>query len=342
MASPPSTSRAWQFSSAKGGLDKNLHINDSAAVPKPGPQQHLVQIIACAVNPIDYKLVELPFIGGFLGGKNATPCRDFAGRIVTPAAGSPLKAGQLVFGLAGASPIAGGAMAQYALATDTAVTSIPQGLDPVDAATVGIAGLTGYQTIAPYVKQGDKVFLNGGSGGVGVFAIQFAKSFGCHVTTSCSTANVDLCKKLGADDVVDYKKGDVVDALVASGKKFDHVVDNVGYPSTLYYRAHEFTTPEAKFVVVGGEFSYNAITTTFGRLFRPGFLGGGKRKLISYMMKPTVEDLNSIGKLMSEGKVKAIVDTKFLFEEGAKAFEKIKTGRAKGKIVVVVDEKAGQ
>jgi NADPH:quinone reductase-like Zn-dependent oxidoreductase len=338
---PPSTFRAWQFNSASGGLEKNLHINDSAPIPKPDPKQHLVQVVACALNPVDYKLAEIPLVGNIITGKGATPCRDFAGRIVTPAANSSLKAGQLIFGVAGPSPVAGGAMAQYTIAADTNVARIPENVDPIDAATVGIAGLTAYQTIVPYVKQGDKVFLNGGSGGVGVFGIQFAKAFGCHVTTSCSGANVDLCKSLGADQVVDYTKGDIVDALVASGTKFDHVVDNVGLPSTLYYRSHKFTNPNAKFVVVGGAMSFSAVSATLGRRFRPGFLGGGKRKLITYLTSPNVKDLESIGKLMGEGKVKAVIDTKFGFEQGSKAFEKLKTGRAKGKIVVVVDEKAG-
>jgi NADPH:quinone reductase-like Zn-dependent oxidoreductase len=335
----PTTARAWQFNGAKGGLEKALYMNGSAAVPKPSAQQHLVQVIACALNPVDYKIAEIPVAGAYVTGKNATPCRDFAGRIVTPAANSSLKAGQLIFGVAGTSPIAGGAMAQYTLASDSAVAAVPQGVDPIDAATVGIAALTAYQTIAPYVKKGDYVFLNGGSGGTGVFGIQYAKAFGCHVTTTCSTANVDLCKRLGADEVVDYKKGDVIDALVASGIKFDHVVDNVGQSATLYYRVHEFTKPEAKFVTVGGSFGLAAASASLGRLLKPGFLGGGKRKLVTYMMKPTVEDLQSIGKLMSEGKVKAVIDTKFAFEEGNKAFEKLKTGRAKGKLVVVVDEK---
>jgi NADPH:quinone reductase-like Zn-dependent oxidoreductase len=338
-SSIPPTARAWQFNGAKGGLEKSLHINDAAAVPKPSAHQHLIQVIAVALNPIDYKVAEIPFAGGFLTGKNATPCRDFAGRIVTPAANSPLKAGQLIFGLAGNSPVVGGGMAQYTLASESAVASIPQGVDPIDAATVGIAGLTAYQTIAPYVKKGDKVFLNGGSGGTGVFGIQYAKAFGCYVTTSCSSANVDLCKSLGADQVIDYKKGDVADALVASGIKFDHVVDNVGEPATLYYRAHEYTQPNAKYVAVGGNMSLGAASAALGRLLKPGFLGGGKRKLVVYLTNPNVEDLQSIGKLMSEGKVKAVIDTKYAFAEANKAFEKLKTGRAKGKLVVVVDEK---
>lgn len=92
----------------------------------------------------------------------------------------------------------------------------------------GVAGLTAYQSIVPRVKQGDRVFINGGSGGVGCFGIQLAKVVGCHVTTSCSERNVELCRRLGADGVVDYTKVSVADALKEKGWKFDHVVDNVG------------------------------------------------------------------------------------------------------------------
>jgi alkaline phosphatase D len=80
----------------------------------------------------------------------------------------------------------------------------------------------------PHVKSGDKVFINGGSGGTGCFGIQIANAVGCHVTTSCSTANVEFCKSLGAEEVVDYRKGSVIEALKASGVKFGHVVDNIG------------------------------------------------------------------------------------------------------------------
>jgi NADPH:quinone reductase-like Zn-dependent oxidoreductase len=333
---PPSTVKSWQYSSTKGGLDKNLNINPSAPLPKPKPNQNLVQVIATALNPVDYKPAEVPLVGRLIVPKPTTPGIDFAGCIVTPATGSSLKRGQLFFGASGTTPFAGGALSEFTLTEKENAVALPNGVDPIDAATIGVAGLTAYQSIVPKVKKGDKVFINGGSGGTGVFGIQIAKAVGCHVTTTCSTANVELCKSLGADEVVDYEQSNVVEALKASGHKFDHVVDNVGADPKLYWHCHEYTKPGAVYVMVGGTPSLGSAFDTFKMMLWPGSLGGGRRKFTGFFPKPKYEDLEQIGTWMKEGKVKAVIDQKFSFEQAPKAFEKLKTGRAKGKIVVDV------
>jgi len=216
------------------------------------------------------------------------------------------------------------------------VVALTDGVDPVDAGTIGVAGLTAYQSIVPRVKKGDKVFINGGSGGTGVFGIQIAKAVGCHVTTSCSTTNVDLCKSLGADEVIDYKKQSVIEALKASGQKFDHAVDNVTGDKELYWRCHEYMQPGALYILVGGSPSFGHIADALKRKTLPRFLGGIKGNVEGFWPEPKSEDLEQIGKWMKEGKVRAVIDQKFLFEEAPRAFEKLKTGRAKGKIVVDV------
>ena len=161
--SAPKTFRAWQFSSAKGGLEKNLKINEATPLPKRKPNQHLVQVLAASLNPVDHKPVEVPFVLSLMGTP-ATPGVDFAGRIVEPADGSALKPGQLVFGGAGNGGLIGGALGEYAVALDKSVTPLPQGVSAVDAASVCICGITAYQSIVPYVKPGSNVFINGGSG----------------------------------------------------------------------------------------------------------------------------------------------------------------------------------
>ncbi|KAK4986901.1 hypothetical protein LTR66_007736 [Elasticomyces elasticus] len=314
---PPSTIKAYQYSSTKGGLDKNLEVNHSALLPKPKPDQHLIQVIAIALNPVDYKPAEVPLVGQFIVPKPATPGIDFAGCIVTPATGLSLKRSQLVFGVAGTTPFAGGALSEFTLAEKEGTVALPNSVDPIDAATISIAGLTAYQSIVPKVKKGDKVFINSGSGGTGVFGIQIAKALGCHVTTTCSTANVELCRSLGADDILDYKNKTIVKALKASKHKFDYVVDNVGADLKLYWRCHKYTEPQAVYVM-------------------PAFLGGAKRKHMGFFAKLKYEELKQIRAWMKEGKVKAIIDQRFPFEQAPKAFEKLKTGRAKGKIVVDV------
>ncbi|TVY14804.1 Zinc-type alcohol dehydrogenase-like protein, partial [Lachnellula arida] len=194
-----------------------------------------------------------------------------------------------------------------------------------------------YQTIVPRVEKGDRVFINGGSGGTGIFGIQMAKAAGCHVTTSCSTPNIELCQSLGADEVVDYRQGSVAAALKARGVLFDHVVDNVGDGELeLYWKCHEFTKPGAVYVLVGGSPSLARVVGNAKARILPGFLGGGKRRLEGFFASPKAEDLTQIGAWMAEGKVRAVIDSTFSFEEAPKAFEKLRTGRSRGKIVVDV------
>jgi NADPH:quinone reductase-like Zn-dependent oxidoreductase len=330
----PPVMRTWQYSSTNGGIVKNLKINPSTLVPKPGANQHLVRVIATALNPIDYKPAELPLVGLLAVRKPATPGIDFAGTIVTPATGSSFTPGQLVFGLSGTSPLAGGALSEFALVESKNAVAIPDGVDSIDAATIGVAGLTAYQSIVPRVKEGDKIFINGGSGGTGVFGLQIAKAVGCHVTTSCSTTNVDFCKSLGADVVVDYKKENVIEALIASRHKFDHVVDNVGGNKELYWRCHEYMQPGSVYVMVGGDLSLARVADTMKRKVLPSFLGGMRGNMVGFWPESKPDDLEQIVVWMNEGKVRSVIDTKFSFEQATEAFDKLKTGRTQGKIVI--------
>ena len=200
----------------------------------------MVHIFATALNPIDYKSADIPGVARFAIIKPATPGIDFAGAVIRPAPGSPIKAGQLVFGLSGSSPSVGGALLDFSVSRTNSTVALLDNVNPVDAATVGVAGLTADQSIVPRVKNGDKIFISGDSDGTGVFGIQFAKAMGCHVITTCSTTNVELCESLGADNVVDYKKEDVIKALKARGHKLDHAVDNVGTNEELLWHCHEF------------------------------------------------------------------------------------------------------
>lgn len=333
---PPPTMRAWQFSSTSGGIEKNLAVNPSAPLPKPKPDQHLVQILATALNPVDYKLAETPLVSRLLIRKPAMPGLDIACCLVTPAAGSPLKPGQLLVGVASANPMAGGSLAEFNVAPANTMIALPGGVDPLDGATLGIAGMTAYQSIVPRVKKGDSIFINGGSGGVGAFGIQFAKIAGCHVTTSCSTRNIEFCKSLGADEVVDYTKGNVATALKEGGRMFDHVVDNVGTNQELVWRCYEFMNPGAVYIKVAGDASLTSLFNSFKNQYWPASLGGMQRNLEGFWPKPDLDDLSQICEWVKEGRVKTVIDQRFSFEDVPKAFEKLKTGRARGKIVVDV------
>ena len=344
----PSTMKAWQFSQTSGGIAKNLKLNNSAPLPPKanslGADEILVQVLSSTLNPIDYKLAALPLVGGLLVKRPATPAVDYSGRVVASGPNSrkisteDLEPGRLVFGRVD-GPTQHGTLAEYTVTTRPSCVPLPQGVSPDDAACIGVAALTAYQCLVPNIKSGDKVFINGGSGGVGSFGIQIAKLKGCHVVTSCSSANVDLCKSLGADEVIDYKTKNIV-AELKKMQNFDLVVDNVGTPSDLYFQAHNFTKAGTKYVQVGGGFSPGAIYDLLSRMIWPGFLGGGKRPFQFLGLESNYEQYKEIASWMAEGKVKALIDEVYGMEDKGpvKAFEKLGTGRAKGKVVVRIAE----
>jgi len=337
-----STMKAWQFSATKGGLEKHLTFNPSASPPPStnlSPSQVLIEVISMSLNPVDYKIPELPFVGRLLIPRPASPGIDFCGRVLsTGSAASSLSPNQTVFGRLDA-PTRFGTMGQYIIAPLAGTAPLPPGIDPDHAAAIGTAALTAYQCIIPHAKADDHIFINGGSGGTGTFGIQLAKALGCHVTTTCSTPNIQLCKDLGADEVIDYKTTDIVRELKAQGQAFALAVDNVGTPPELYKAADVYLKEGAKFVQVGAPMSVGAVWTIVSRMGWPTVLGGGRRAYEMLQVKNEREHLVRIGEWMQEGKVKPVIDSVFESRDAPKAYEKLKEGRAKGKIVVHVSEK---
>ncbi|KAK5019302.1 hypothetical protein BJ546DRAFT_1039781 [Cryomyces antarcticus] len=339
-ASLPSTMKAWQYTDALGGLEKALHLNTSASLPPAGAslgsEQVLVKVEYASLNPVDYKFPEVPIVDRLAISKPATPGLDYAGRVVAVGSHGKLNVGQMVFGKLDNPKQQFGTLAEYTVTPRAGTVPVPDGVSAEDAACVGVAGLTAYQCIAPNVKSGENVFINGGSGGTGTFGIQIAKALGCHVTVTCSGANEALCRKLGADQVIDYREQDPVEALKSSGKKFDLVVDNVGMNSQLYYQCHHFTKATAKYVAVGMQPGLGALRDLVTRFIWPTWLGGGQRKFVFLMASTDYDAYAQIGQWMAEGKVKPVIDEVFAMEDVPNAFEKLKTGRAKGKVVVKV------
>lgn len=325
--------RAWQYTTlVNGSLPQSLKLIQSAPLPTPKPNQHLVKINYVSLNPLDCKLAENPFMRRLLVPNPATPGIDFAGTIIQPATGSSLKPGDRVFGCGGPKP-PGRCLAEYAVVGTEATIPVPRGLSLEHASAIGIAGFTAWQSIVPYNPK--RVFLNGGSGGTGVFGIQIAKALGAEVVVSCSSRNVDLCKSLGADEVVDYTKGSVADALAKQPRKFDHVVDNVLADLDLFWKAHTYTEPKSKYVVVAASPSLKFIWQ-WAQMKWPTWLGGGHRQSRVLLAKADAAQLTQIADWLAEGKIRAVVDEKFSFENAPEAFEKLKTKRARGKIVVEV------
>ncbi|KAG4441041.1 hypothetical protein IFR05_003496 [Cadophora sp. M221] len=333
--------KAWQYSSSSGALEKTIHLVPNAIKPSPNPikPEMLVEITSMSLNPADYKLAEMGFLGNVVMSKPASPGMDFSGRVVTLGQETDVfKAGDAVFGRL--EPTQFGTLGQFVIAAYDGCAVLPKGMDGDHAAGVGTAGLTAYQTIAPNVKAGEKVFINGGSGAVGAFGIQIAKAVGCQVTASCSTAKIELCRLYGADDVIDYTTTDVTQKLVENGFIYSLVVDNVGTsPADLYTSADKFLLPAGKFVQIGGGASLETAKIYMSRLFLPRILGGGSRKFEAFFTRNSRDDLERIAGWIVDGKVKVPVEQVFEYGDVPKAIELLKGGKSKGKIIVHVADK---
>ncbi|KAL5384141.1 hypothetical protein DPSP01_005615 [Paraphaeosphaeria sporulosa] len=336
----PTTMRAWQWTTCPTTLESALSLNTDAPVPsRPlAPGESLVRVHAAALNPVDYKLAELPLIGRLAIPKPATPGLDFAGVVARTGPDSPLKIGQRVFGKLEPKQQFG-TLEEYIIGSREGTVPLPEGVSFEAGAALGVCGLVTYQALTKHLRGGERVVVNGGSGGTGVFAVQIARALGCEVVATCSGANVQLCKDMGADEVIDYRTQSVTDVLEKSGKKVDFVLDNVGEPAALYWRASKFTKPGAKYVQIGSQVSLGFIYDLTFRFVVPTWLGGGRRPFSFAMASTNLKDYEGLAGLVAEGKVKPVIDEVFEMKDVPQGYKKLRTGRARGKIVVrVVDE----
>lgn len=360
----PKTMRAWTYDQAGAGLEKALYLNDIAAPPPRSalaPDAVLVRVRYMSLNPADYKLAELGLLARPIVAPPAHPGMDFSGHVVLAGerAAATYAPGQRVFGRVDPSRL--GTLAEYVLVQNgEGLERAPEGEGADDGgddddlmarlAAVGTCGLTALQSIEPYLPTSSsssssssppKVFINGGSGGTGTFGIQIAKALGCHVTTSCSAGNAELCRGLGADEVLDYRQpGGVAGALQPRGKVFCLVVDNVGASPAgerdLHAAADDFLREDGWFVQVGGGASRAMVAAAARRMLLPGFLGGGRRRWRAVRTLQSHEGLARLGAWIRTGEVKPVVDEIFSFDRAPEAYAKLKTGRTRGKIVVKV------
>ena len=337
------TMKAWQFR-APGPLDKTLTLYSD--VPKPdetslGPDDLLVKVAACGLNPADYKVQELGIIARAIVPFPKTVGMDLSGEVVavgSAVSSDDVKPGDKIAGRV--NPLgAAGALAPYVVVPRSyvAVLTNPQA-DVVLASGLATPALTAYQTIAPYVEagRGDKIFINGGSGGVGTCCIQIAKLLGCHVTVSCSTGKVDMCRDLGADDIIDYKKTASVTAeLKKRGREFTLIVDNVGNsPTDLFSSSKSYLGKGRPYVFVGGNMSFSAVTNMIVAALVPTALGGVRGRFQTFITKDSPEDLEKLVTWYAEGKLKILEEARYGFEEAKTAMQRLHAGGATGKIFV--------
>jgi NADPH:quinone reductase-like Zn-dependent oxidoreductase len=314
----------------------NLKLKDIEK-PVPNDDQVLVKVHAASVNPYDWHFVEgTPKIMRAMGvglrkPKDTRLGVDFAGTVEAVGKNvTQFKPGDEVFGGRG------GAFAQYICPRAIrAVALKPANVSFEEAASVNIAGITALQALRDKgkVQPGQKVLINGASGGVGTFAVQIAKSLGADVTGVCSTRNVDLVKSLGADHVIDYTKED----FTKSAERYDVMLDNVGNHSLSECRG--VLTPNGKYVLIGG-----------GGANEQGFLGGLGKALWAMLFSKFVnqqmgmmmadanqKDLTILAEMMQSGKLKPVIDRTYKLDQVPDAIRYVEQGHARGKVIITVD-----
>jgi len=300
-------------------------------VEKPSPKENeaLVKIHASSINFGDNALVRgEPFVArlwsGLLKPKHRIPGGDVAGQV--EAVGRDVKQfqpGDEVYAEIGSFGF--GAYAEYVSVPEDALALKPANISYEEAAAVPQYAVVALQGLRDegQVRDGQKVLINGASGGIGTFAVQIAKSFGAEVTGVCSTRNLDLVRSLGADNVIDYTKEDFTEGE----ERYDLILDIVANRSVKdYTRA---LNPEGSYVAV----AFNASSLFLGSL-----ISRTKGKKVSSLMhKPNVEDLVYMKELIEAGKVVPVINRTFPLSEVAEALQYYVEGNPSGKVVITVE-----
>ena len=304
--------------------------------PSPNDNEVLVRVRAASINPVDGHLIRGSWMmrpmSGLRKPKNTRFGTDFAGTI--EAVGKDVtnfKSGDEVFGARN------GAVAAYiCVKADRAIVMKPSNITFEQAGSVGVAGITALQGLRDkgHIQAGQKVLINGASGGVGTFAVQIAKAFGAEVTGVCSTRNVDLVKSIGADRVIDYTSED----FTKTDQRYDMIYDLVGNHS--FSERRQILTPNGICVLagIGGAGlhpeSGGRILGNFKTAFQSKFTS---QKFVFYIAKLTKDDLNVLRDLMQSGKLVPVIDRTYKISETQDAVRYLEEGHARGKVVITME-----
>ena len=298
--------------------------------PVPSDNEVLVKIYSASINALDWHLLEgKPFIArmgsGLLTPKQKILGVDIAGRV--EAVGGRVvqfHPGDEVFGCAHWG------FAEYACAREDRLASKPTDVTFEESAAVPVAAITALQALRKGgVESGQRVLINGASGGVGTFAVQLAKSFGAEVTAVTSTKNMDSARSMGADYVVDYTKED----FTKTSARYDLILGVNGYHSILSYR--RALRPNGTYVFVGGS---RLMTQFFQSMLLDPLISriGGKKMSSMGFAKLNREDLVLLQKLLEAGRIRPAIDRRYSLNETAEAIRYLEAGHARGKVVITV------
>jgi len=300
--------------------------------PTPKDDEVLIKVYAVSVNSADVHLLRAdPFMirlsSGFLKPKNKIIGADIAGRVESVGRNvKQFRQGDEVFG--DISGCGFGGFAEYVCARENALVKKPANMSFEEAAAVPMAAVTALQGLRSkgQIQPGQKVLINGASGGVGLFAVQIAKAFGAEVTAVCSTRNVDIVRSIGADHVIDYTQED----FTQNGHRYDLILAVNGYHPISDYR--RVLTPQGTYVMSGG-----ATAQMFEAMLQgPWISMTGSQKMGNLLAKPNKEDLAFVKELIEAGKVKPVIDRCYPLSEVPEAIRYLEEGHAKGKVVISV------
>ena len=292
--------------------------------------QVLVRVHATSVNPVEWYGVTAPLFARFGSGwrrpKNISVGGDLAGRVEAVGSDvSDLKPGDEVFGTGI------GAWAEYAAARPARLAPKPAGVSFEDAAAAPVAALTALQALRDHGKAapGQKVLINGASGGVGTYAVQLAKWLGADVTAVCSMRNVEQAESLGADRVVDYTKED----FTRLGERHELMLDIAGSRSFLDYRG--VLTPEATVVQIGGPMTYRGLGPLPHIAATILKSKGRSQRVKFFVAKIQTEDLELLAELLEAGTVRSVIERRYELSQAREALTYLGEGHARGKLVIV-------
>jgi NADPH:quinone reductase-like Zn-dependent oxidoreductase len=319
--------------------------------PVPGGDEVLIKVRAASLNPLDRgELKGVPYIFRILFGlrkpEAARPGRpgvDVAGLVEAIGRDvTQFKRGDEVFGVCISNPQHSGvrvwvhhqgSFAEYACAPESTLALKPNNVTFEQAASVPVAALTALQGLRDkgHIQPGKKVLIHGAGGGVGTFAVQIAKSFGANVTAVSSTSHVEMLRSIGADQVIDYADED----FTRSGQHYDLIFDCYANHSLSEYG--RVLGPGGTYVGVGPPVGLGGIGI-LARLIQMLVLSRfGNRKLVTFLARPSKEDLTILGKLVAAGKITPVIDRCYSLNEVPEAMRYLEEGHTRGKVVITLN-----
>ena len=296
--------------------------------PSPADSEVLIRLHAASVNPLDFHQMRghVRLVTGLRGPKQPILGCDIAGRV--EAVGANVKVfrpGDEVFGVSG---LAGGGFAEYVCVCDEKFALKPSNISFEDAAAVPIAGTTALQGLRDKgrIQPGQRVLVDGASGGVGTFSVQLAKSFGAEVTAVCSTSKLETARSIGADYVIDYTHDD----FTKRGECYDLILGANAVHSLFDYR--RALAPGGIYVMAGGGTKLRA--TLFAVLLCPILSMAGNNRMVFFVAKVTRDDLEFLRGLLETGKIRPVIDRCYRLADAAEAVRYLEGGHARGKVIL--------